>query len=149
MQHVRKSVNRDDDNDDDGEDDMPGVECVLLSNEHPLVAVSGGADGDIVIWDIERGGGAERARIAGAHSGCVTRLKWSRPSCFVSTGVDGAVREWDCRTASCLSERLGHADAILDAAVCPQIGAYPGQQSHAIATTASDDHTVRVFLFSS
>jgi len=125
------------------EDEMPAVESVLLSAERPLVGVSGGAEGDIVIWDLERGGGAQRARISAAHEGCVTRLRWTRTLCFASVGVDGALREWDCRTAQCRSEHPnGHTDAILDA-VAPKPLQTQSQPVHVVS--ASDDASVRAY----
>eukprot|EP00184_Porphyridium_aerugineum_P000162 CAMPEP_0184694316 /NCGR_PEP_ID=MMETSP0313-20130426/2327_1 /TAXON_ID=2792 /ORGANISM="Porphyridium aerugineum, Strain SAG 1380-2" /LENGTH=452 /DNA_ID=CAMNT_0027152597 /DNA_START=118 /DNA_END=1476 /DNA_ORIENTATION=+ len=122
----------------DPEDEIR-VESILIGSE-PLLAVSGASDGSIVIWDLALAGGQERTRIPTAHAGCVTKLAWIGRHVFASSGVDGKVKVWNAASGECLTEKLGHHDAILDMKVVVD-----PERFKTLAICASDDCTTRIF----
>lgn len=111
------------------------VETVAMSGQQlsPHLAASGGTDGKINIWDIER----SMTRCTVNHEAAVTRIRW-HPTLhqIVSTSVDGTVRIFDAKTGKELDRLQGHSDGALDVCIIPTLNA---------VASASDDKTVRLY----
>lgn len=68
-------------------------------------------------------------------------MAWLPQQPLVVTGsLDGVVRLWDLRTASCVKQLYGHASAVQDLAVSPD---------GSMVLSGADDATARVFALAS
>lgn len=81
-----------------------------------LQLASGGADCDIVIWDIANECGMFRLR---GHRQAITRLSFmnTREHLLVSSSKDTLVKFWDLRTQHCFKTLFGHKSEVWDFAI--------------------------------
>ncbi|KAJ3584549.1 hypothetical protein NHX12_015044 [Muraenolepis orangiensis] len=108
------------------------VESVGFCNILPLVGVAY-LDGTLVIYDLATQGIRHRCR----HEAGIVHMQWEESSTLVSTcGLDGALRQWDARSGSLVSEYLGHRAEILAFAI---------NRDSSMAVTASGDNQAKVF----
>jgi len=108
------------------------VECVGMSGDFPFAA-SGSLDNKLVVWDLN----TLQPRCTLQHPKAVSQMRWiPSTACVYSSCIDGAVRLWDTRAASCQSVMWGHSKGVLDFAISPDMKT---------VVSASDDHTARVF----
>lgn len=87
--------------------------CFSMSG---LQLASGGADCDIVIWDITNECGVFRLR---GHRQAITRLSFmnTRENILVSSSKDTLVKFWDLRTQHCFKTLFGHKSEVWDFAL--------------------------------
>ncbi|XP_059183954.1 angio-associated migratory cell protein [Centropristis striata] len=113
-------------------EDSNSVESVGFCNILPLVAVAY-LDGTLAIYDLATQ--AERHRCQ--HEAGIVQLQWEESSSVVSTCcLDGALRLWDARSGSMVSEYLGHGAEILS---------FTLNREATLAVTASGDFRAKVF----
>ncbi len=74
----------------------------------PGVALSGGADASIMLWDV-RAGHQPISVLSGAHDADILSVDWcpDSPLCFASASADQTVRVWDVRR---LTKAEGQSD---------------------------------------
>lgn len=90
-------------------------------------------DGKLFIWDCA----TWTQRGACEHPAPITRMAWHPTQPLVATAcLDGVARVWDLRTAQCVRQLGGHAEAVQD--ICFNLDG-------TMLLTGSDDHTARVF----
>lgn len=118
-----------------GHQEDTSVEAVAFSRHLQHVAMSGGMDGQLLVWDLNAAVASTRATCQ--HPEGVTRLAQHPTQPLIFTGcLDGVVRCWDTRTGSCVRAWGGHRDAVQDLAVSPD-GNY--------VLAGSEDDSARVF----
>ncbi|KAI1899463.1 hypothetical protein AGOR_G00062060 [Albula goreensis] len=114
------------------EADSNSVESVGFCNVLPLIAVAY-LDGTLAIYDMS----TQHLRHSCQHKAGIVQLQWEESSSVVSTcSLDGAVRLWDARSGSMVSEYRGHSAEILD---------FTLNREASLAVTASGDHKAKVF----
>jgi WD40 repeat protein len=85
-----------------------------------------------------------KLRHAMAHPAGVVALKWHPNRPYVVTAcADGAVRVWDIRNGTLLSEMPGHQDVI----TAIDVTTVDGADGDLMVVSASDDRTVRLWPF--
>ncbi|XP_053707431.1 angio-associated migratory cell protein isoform X1 [Synchiropus splendidus] len=115
---------------DEGETNS--VESVGFCNILPLVAVAY-LDGTLAVFDLT----TQALRHRCHHEAGLVQLLWEESSSVVSTcSLDGALRLWDARTGSMISEYRGHAAEILSFTI---------NRDASLAVTASGDNQSKVF----
>ncbi|XP_048835237.1 angio-associated migratory cell protein [Brienomyrus brachyistius] len=108
------------------------VESVGFCNVLPLIAAAY-LDGTLAIYDLS----TQNLRHMCQHEAGIVHLQWEDGSSMVSTcSLDGAVRVWDARTGTLVSEYRGHTAEILD---------FTLNREASLAVTASGDHQAKVF----
>uniref|UniRef100_A0A4W5NG42 Angio-associated migratory cell protein n=1 Tax=Hucho hucho TaxID=62062 RepID=A0A4W5NG42_9TELE len=109
------------------------VESVGFCNVLPLIAVAY-LSGTLGIYDLS----SQVLRHKCQHQAGIVHLQWEESSSVVSTcSLDGAVRLWDARSGTMVSEYRGHQAEILD---------FTLNREASMAVTASGDHQAKVFL---
>jgi U3 small nucleolar RNA-associated protein 12 len=78
-----------------------------------LQLASGGADCEIVVWDIANEAGVFRLR---GHRGAITKVAFmaNREHLLVSSSKDTFVKFWDLRTQHCFKTLFGHKTEVWD-----------------------------------
>ena len=112
------------------------VETIAISGpqHNPPILATGGTDGEIHTWDIQR----SISRSVMKHDAAVTKLRWHPVRHqIISSSIDGTVRIWDARDGSKVKELTGHTDGVLDVCIIHR----NGETKYA---TASDDHRVLI-----
>ncbi|XP_042152645.1 angio-associated migratory cell protein-like [Oncorhynchus tshawytscha] len=108
------------------------VESVGFCNVLPLIAVAY-LHGTLAIYDLS----SQVLRHKCQHQAGIVKLQWEESSSVVSTcSLDGAVRLWDARSGTMVSEYRGHQAEILD---------FTLNREASMAVTASGDHQAKVF----
>uniref|UniRef100_A0A671WWP8 Angio-associated migratory cell protein n=1 Tax=Sparus aurata TaxID=8175 RepID=A0A671WWP8_SPAAU len=98
----------------------------------PLIAVAY-LEGTLAIYDLS----TQVLRHRCQHEAGIVHLQWEESSSVVSTCcLDGALRLWDARTGSMVSEYRGHTAEILDFTI---------NREASVAVTASGDNQAKVF----
>lgn len=111
-----------------------GVETMAFHRSfRPALLATGGADGNLRVWDAEAG--IQRASLT--HSGVIVKLVWHavRPL-LASASSDGSIALWDGMSGTRLSIFRGHTSFITD--VC-----FAGD--HQFLASTSADGTVRLY----
>lgn len=111
-----------------------GAVAALSLSKDGKVAISGGEDGGVRVWDLRAG---RCVRVCDGHGASVTAvclLPDGRRA--LSAGLDGTVRSWDVRKSECQQIFEGH-----DGPVTAMTTSADGR----LAFTAADDHTVRAW----
>uniref|UniRef100_A0A3Q3WG07 Angio-associated migratory cell protein n=1 Tax=Mola mola TaxID=94237 RepID=A0A3Q3WG07_MOLML len=119
---------------DAGKDDEEpnSVESVGFCNTLPLIAVAY-LEGTLAIYDLS----TQILRHRCQHEAGIVNLRWEESSSVVSTCcLDGALRLWDARSGSMVSEYRGHTAEILDFTI---------NREASVAVTASGDNQAKVF----
>jgi len=76
------------------------VRCVAWSPDGMRI-VSGGTDGTVRLWDVEKGAAVGEALVR--HSGGVLRVAWSPDGKRIASGgLDHTVRVWEVESRRCL-----------------------------------------------
>jgi angio-associated migratory cell protein len=125
------------------EGDQGSVEAVGFcpTTIQPHWCATGGVDGVLKIWDWSMAQARQEcvvpADTPGAGAG-LTRLSWHGALVIVATTA-GTVHVWDARAGTLLTTLTGHVDTINDLNVTAH------GDENILITTASDDHTIRVF----
>lgn len=116
-----------------GQEDDDSVESIAFCKSMPILATAT-VKGVIEVWDIST---LVRRFVVSVPDG-ISKIAWdlADPVRLHSAGLDGALRTWDGRTGQSLAVRYGHRHHILDMALA---------RSRAIAVTASEDATCRIF----
>ena len=110
------------------------IETVGLSPDLQLGA-SGSLDKKLIVWDLN----TLTVRSTLVHGAAISCLKWIPGSpCVYSASIDGAVRLWDARAATCQRIAWGHTKGILDLATSP---------NRTAVVSGGDDCTARIFKF--
>ena len=99
--------------------------CVDIAHEHERIAVTGGKDSRIVVWDIERGSSTHilKTKIekrhkrnpakAPGHVGNILTVAISDDGTTIASGgLDTFVRVWDARSGKIIDSLRGHRGAI-------------------------------------
>eukprot|EP00271_Cylindrocystis_brebissonii_P004273 TRINITY_DN15912_c0_g1_i1.p1 TRINITY_DN15912_c0_g1~~TRINITY_DN15912_c0_g1_i1.p1 ORF type:complete len:417 (+),score=84.25 TRINITY_DN15912_c0_g1_i1:438-1688(+) len=110
------------------------VECVGLCSAGIPIGASGSMDGKLCLWDITAG----QLRSTCEHPDGVTHLLWHPvlPAVLFTGCLDGGIRMWDARTATCQRHFRGHRDSVQNLATTAD-GSF--------VLSGSDDKTARVF----
>ncbi|KAL1022110.1 hypothetical protein UPYG_G00022300 [Umbra pygmaea] len=117
---------------EDAEEESNSVESVGFCNVLSLIAVAY-LDGVLVIYDLS----SQVLRHKCEHVAGIVHLQWEESSSVVSTcSLDGALRLWDARSGTMVSEYRGHQAEILD---------FTLNREASIVVTASGDHQAKVF----
>ena len=88
----------------------PGDILGFAFNPDRKLALSGGADNTVRLWDVETG---RCLRTFEGHTGSVWSVEWSPDGEYALSGAyDAVVRLWDVQTGHCLRELKGHEDEI-------------------------------------
>ena len=133
MSHVTSTGDRDD---TETETIVNSVECAGFCTTMNWCA-TGCLGGQLRIWDLSN----NKCRHVCQHDAGITKLQWhpQRPW-IVTAGVDGTAVWWDARSGECLRRIKCHSDMIVDLTVVVE-------GNDTTIYTASEDHTVRRFLF--
>lgn len=116
----------------DGDEETNSVESAGFCNILPLIAVAY-LDGTLAIYDLSSHALRHRCQ----HEAGIVHLQWEEASSVVSTcSLDGALRLWDARSGSMVSEYRGHTAEILDFTI---------NREGTMAVTASGDNQAKVF----
>ena len=92
------------------------VTDVAVSTTNKTVVTSG-ADGDILLWDMDNG---QLIRRLGGHEGQVNAVTISEQGTLIaSAGSDGTVRLWDAQLGTLLFVMEGHRGQVNDVAFSP------------------------------
>uniref|UniRef100_A0AAY4BEC3 Angio-associated migratory cell protein n=1 Tax=Denticeps clupeoides TaxID=299321 RepID=A0AAY4BEC3_9TELE len=114
------------------DNDSNSVESVGFCKVLPLVAVAY-LDGTLAIYDLS----THSLRHKCQHEAGIVHLQWEESSSVVATcTLDGAIRLWDARSGSMVSEYRGHSGDILD---------FTLNREASLAVTAGGDHKAKVF----
>ncbi len=106
----------------------------LAFSEDPRIGMTGGEEGLIVLWNLERG--AAIRPIVG-HHGPVNSVKLSTAqNRALSGGSDGTVRLWSLESGECLCEFKGHTSEVNSVAL-----SFDGR----LALSGSNDNTLRLW----
>lgn len=124
------------------------VEAVGFSPSNPHWCATGGADGEIKIWDLANNAqcrqvckSPESRASEGRTAGGITRFRWhpSTPTIIAGT-ADGSVQVWDARNGNLVGLLSGHDDVINDLDL-----SYNEDCTAVLAVTGGDDKAIRVF----
>lgn len=111
------------------------VECVEFSPSSisQVMLVTGGSDGIVRVWDVEKS--MERCKFV--HGGVVAKIVWHRHQPVIASGAsDGLVKIWNILTAELILELSGHESFITD--LC-----FTADQRTVLSSSA--DGTIRLF----
>lgn len=114
----------------------------LLVTEGTAIAVSGGEDGSVFVWDMLAG--EMTSETNAGHEGAVTSTCiCARPDgsrIGVTGGADGTVRVWDLEAGAAIGGPItGHAGSVTSTAI------WLGTDGQTVAVTGGDDGTVRLW----
>lgn len=110
------------------------VKCVALNAEGTL-AISGGEDQTLRLWDLAQGGGCRR--VLNGHEHYVSAVAMSADGELVVSGSwDTTLRVWDLRRGRCLRVLRGHEGIVTAVAL---------SAGGEVAISAGWDRTVRVW----
>lgn len=94
----------------DGAPSSPSPVTSLCLGEDSRLALAGGADGRLRLYDLERGGLVQDLR---GHGGAVNAVALSPDGRYaLSGGADGVMRLWDVSTGRGLRTFAGHASGV-------------------------------------
>lgn len=71
---------------------IDGINCSAFHKKHLSPFVSGGADGEVRIWDVTLRKCV--GKVPGAHNGLVNGIVFGANNSFLSCGGDGVVKQW-------------------------------------------------------
>jgi ribosome assembly protein SQT1 len=136
---VPNPVNQDTENVDENENPAVSVEAVGFAKTSQSWCATGGVDGILKIWDLEKCQCRQICAQEGKDG--ITKLQWLEHFPIVVTAsIAGVVRLWDARNGQLLATRTsGSSATINDLQILSQ------SNDDVVILTASDDQQVRVF----